>query len=213
MRGQGTSIGFGAEVRGPGRAPDRRDPARGRARGPAEVRPDPGVRRPPAGGRDARGPRRRRADRDPDQAEERAGQAVPAAVRDGGREARLHRRRAAGGRPEGDRRARPARAACARSWRPILLDTMFELPGLDGVEEVVINREVVEGRAKPLYLYGERAEGIAGTRRPERSRPPAVRAVARLPAKALEAKPVRAISAARRVANGDGVDCPSGGLG
>ena len=28
----------------------------------------------------------------------------------------------------------------------ILLDTMFELPGLDGVEEVVISREVVEGR-------------------------------------------------------------------
>ena len=32
---------------------------------------------------------------------------------------------------------------------------MFDLPGLDGVEEVVINREVAEGRAKPLYLYGK----------------------------------------------------------
>ena len=38
---------------------------------------------------------------------------------------------------------------------------MFELPSLDGVEEVVINREVVEGRAQPLYIYGERKEGIA----------------------------------------------------
>ncbi len=38
----------------------------------------------------------------------------------------------------------------------ILLETMFDLPSLDGVEEVVINREVVEGRAHPLMIYGER---------------------------------------------------------
>jgi ATP-dependent Clp protease ATP-binding subunit ClpX len=44
----------------------------------------------------------------------------------------------------------------------ILLGTMFELPSLDGVEEVVINREVAESRATPLYLYGkERAESSA----------------------------------------------------
>jgi ATP-dependent Clp protease ATP-binding subunit ClpX len=42
----------------------------------------------------------------------------------------------------------------------ILLSTMFDLPGLDNVDEVVINREVAEGRANPLYTYGkERAEG------------------------------------------------------
>jgi ATP-dependent Clp protease ATP-binding subunit ClpX len=40
----------------------------------------------------------------------------------------------------------------------ILLDTMFELPGLDGVEQVVIGPEVVEGKARPLYIYAERAE-------------------------------------------------------
>ncbi len=40
----------------------------------------------------------------------------------------------------------------------ILLDTMFELPGLEGVEEVVINGEVVEGRARPLYIYADRQE-------------------------------------------------------
>ena len=40
----------------------------------------------------------------------------------------------------------------------ILLDTMFELPGFEGVEEVVINREVVEGRAQPLMTYAERLE-------------------------------------------------------
>jgi len=38
----------------------------------------------------------------------------------------------------------------------ILLDTMFELPSLDGVEEVVVNSEVVEGRAQPLHIYSER---------------------------------------------------------
>ncbi|MCU4160449.1 ATP-dependent Clp protease ATP-binding subunit ClpX [Acidiphilium sp. AL] len=41
----------------------------------------------------------------------------------------------------------------------ILLVTMFDLPGLDSVEEVMINGEVAEGRANPLFLHGkERAE-------------------------------------------------------
>lgn len=35
----------------------------------------------------------------------------------------------------------------------ILLDTMFDLPGLTTVDEVVVNSEVVEGRADPLYTY------------------------------------------------------------
>jgi ATP-dependent Clp protease ATP-binding subunit ClpX len=38
----------------------------------------------------------------------------------------------------------------------ILLSTMFELPGLEGVSEVVISGEVAEGRAEPLYLYSEK---------------------------------------------------------
>ncbi len=38
----------------------------------------------------------------------------------------------------------------------ILLTTMFDLPGLDGVVEVVISGEVAEGRAEPLYLYSEK---------------------------------------------------------
>jgi ATP-dependent Clp protease ATP-binding subunit ClpX len=39
----------------------------------------------------------------------------------------------------------------------ILLDTMFDLPSLEGVEEVVISKEVVEGTARPLYIYADRA--------------------------------------------------------
>ena len=46
----------------------------------------------------------------------------------------------------------------------ILLDTMFDLPSLEGVEEVVISREVVEGSARPLYIYADRSDraGDAG---------------------------------------------------
>jgi ATP-dependent Clp protease ATP-binding subunit ClpX len=40
----------------------------------------------------------------------------------------------------------------------VLLDTMFDLPGLDGVEQVVVSPEVIDGKAKPLYIYGERKE-------------------------------------------------------
>ena len=44
----------------------------------------------------------------------------------------------------------------------ILLDTMFELPGLKGVEEVVIGPEVAEGGARPLRIYSDRV-GEKGT--------------------------------------------------
>jgi len=43
----------------------------------------------------------------------------------------------------------------------ILLNTMYDLPSLDGVDEVVVNREVVEGRAQPLYTYSDRRENEA----------------------------------------------------
>jgi ATP-dependent Clp protease ATP-binding subunit ClpX len=40
----------------------------------------------------------------------------------------------------------------------ILLDTMYDLPGMEGVEEVVISKEVVDGQAKPLLIYADREE-------------------------------------------------------
>jgi len=53
------------------------------------------------------------------------------------------------------------RKAGARGLRSImeilLLDTMFDLPGLEGVETVVISKQVVEGTAKPLYIFADRA--------------------------------------------------------
>ena len=53
-----------------------------------------------------------------------------------------------------------ARKTGARGLRSILegilLETMFELPTYQGVEEVVVNQEVIEGRAQPLLIYSER---------------------------------------------------------
>src|SRR6187402_158409 len=40
----------------------------------------------------------------------------------------------------------------------ILLDTMFDLPALEGVREVVISEEVVTGSARPLYIYSDRPD-------------------------------------------------------
>lgn len=52
-----------------------------------------------------------------------------------------------------------ARRTGARGLRAILesilLTTMFDLPGLKNVEEVVVNKEVAEGRAQPVYVYGK----------------------------------------------------------
>ena len=50
-----------------------------------------------------------------------------------------------------------ARKTGARGLRTIveniLLDTMFELPSTQGVEEVVVNKEVIEKEADPLLIY------------------------------------------------------------
>ncbi len=60
-----------------------------------------------------------------------------------------------------------ARKTGARGLRSImeaiLLDPMYELPGLEAVEEIVINREVVEGRAEPLYIYSDRREDVGSS--------------------------------------------------
>ena len=37
----------------------------------------------------------------------------------------------------------------------ILMNTMFDLPGLDNVEEVVVNRDVAEEKTNPVYVYGK----------------------------------------------------------
>ncbi len=59
-----------------------------------------------------------------------------------------------------------ARKTGARGLRSImediLLDTMFELPSFEGVEEVVVNAETVENGARPLFIYTDRVRDEAG---------------------------------------------------
>jgi len=56
-----------------------------------------------------------------------------------------------------------ARKTGARGLRSILesilLDTMFELPTMTSVEEVVVSADVVNGNAKPLQIHSERRNG------------------------------------------------------
>jgi ATP-dependent Clp protease ATP-binding subunit ClpX len=155
QRGKGSAMGFGADVKDPEAKRRGRDVQAARARGSPEVRPDPRIRRPPAGDRDARGSRRGGAGHDPDRAQERAREAVPAALRTRGREADLHRRCAEGHRQARDR----AQDRCARGLRSImediLLDTMFDLPSLSSVQEVVVNEEAVTSPAKPLMIHAD----------------------------------------------------------
>jgi ATP-dependent Clp protease ATP-binding subunit ClpX len=55
-----------------------------------------------------------------------------------------------------------ARKTGARGLRSImediLLDTMFDLPGAENVEEVVVNEEAVTSEAQPLMIYAERSK-------------------------------------------------------
>ena len=52
-----------------------------------------------------------------------------------------------------------ARRTGARGLRAILesilLSTMFDLPGLKNVEEVVVNKDAAENKAPPVYVYGK----------------------------------------------------------
>jgi len=60
-----------------------------------------------------------------------------------------------------------ARKTGARGLRSImediLLETMFDLPSLEGVEEVVINGDVVDGKANPLFIYSDRRDEVGST--------------------------------------------------
>ena len=58
-----------------------------------------------------------------------------------------------------------ARKTGARGLRSILehalIDTMFDLPTLDGVAKVVIDEHNIEDGAKPLLVYREQAKASA----------------------------------------------------
>jgi len=60
-----------------------------------------------------------------------------------------------------------ARKTGARGLRSImesiLLEPMFELPGLEGVESMVIGRDVIDNAARPLYIYTDRREDVGSS--------------------------------------------------
>ena len=117
-RGRSTSIGFGATGGGAGGSQAGRDFPRGRARGSAEVRPDPGIRRPACRwsrrSEDLDEPSLKRILTEPKNALVKQYQrmfemeTVDLTLADEALVARSRARRST---------ARPARAACARSWR------------------------------------------------------------------------------------------------
>ncbi|MFN3077238.1 MAG: ATP-dependent Clp protease ATP-binding subunit ClpX [Alphaproteobacteria bacterium] len=45
----------------------------------------------------------------------------------------------------------------------ILLETMFDLPDLEDAEECVVNRESVENRIKPLFIYSDRRGDVGSS--------------------------------------------------
>jgi ATP-dependent Clp protease ATP-binding subunit ClpX len=44
----------------------------------------------------------------------------------------------------------------------ILLDTMFELPTMDGVDEIMIDKDVVEGRKEPVRVFSKKGKEAPG---------------------------------------------------
>ncbi|MBI5809614.1 MAG: ATP-dependent Clp protease ATP-binding subunit ClpX, partial [Deltaproteobacteria bacterium] len=54
------------------------------------------------------------------------------------------------------------RKAGARGLRAILenvmLDTMYELPSQTNIKECIINEDVIREKARPIIVYGSKAE-------------------------------------------------------
>ena len=140
-----------------GRAPHRRNPPQGRAGGSAEVRADPGIRRPlPVIAT--------LEDLDEDALKRILTEPKNALVKQYQRLFEMENTELTFQDEALNVVAKKAieRRTGARGLRSImegiLLDTMFDLPGLDSVEQVVIGADVVEGKSRPLYIYAERNE-------------------------------------------------------
>lgn len=46
----------------------------------------------------------------------------------------------------------------------ILMDSMYDLPGHENVEKIVVNQDVAEGKTQPVYVYGnsQKGQSLAG---------------------------------------------------
>ena len=60
-----------------------------------------------------------------------------------------------------------ARKTGARGLRTILesvlLNSMYELPSMEGVSKVVVDETVIDGDAEPLMLYENQAQQATGS--------------------------------------------------
>ena len=97
-----------------------------------------------------------------------------------GVEAHLHRGRAEGGRHAARSSARPARAACARSWRASCSTPCSTCPASTASTRWWSTARWPKAARSPLYIYGERqAEQSSAADRRLRLRPLAVRRAGR----------------------------------
>ena len=128
-----------------------------RARGSDPLRHDPGIHRPSAGGFRARSARGRGLEKDSAAHEERDGEAVLEALRDGRRAAAVHARCGQGDRAKAVELKTGARALRA-IMENLMLEVMYELPQRDDVTEVVIDAGVVAGRKRPTLRRAAKGE-------------------------------------------------------
>jgi ATP-dependent Clp protease ATP-binding subunit ClpX len=63
--------------------------------------------------------------------------------------------------PSGQSPAKTGARGLRSIMEDILLDTMFELPGMENVSEVVVNEEAVTSEAKPLIIYADAKKAAA----------------------------------------------------
>ena len=156
------AIGFGREISAKRDAESAELLSERDAGGSPELRPDPRVHRPPAG-RLGGAPAEARGSRpDPDRAEERARQAVPALLQLRPHRPRLHRRRALVDRRQGarsrDRRPRPAldhrERAARRDVRAAVAQGRLQVRDHEGDD-----REGPEAHARHLGRRGRRRAG------------------------------------------------------
>ena len=155
-RTEKSGIGFAATVHSKTEKQARRGVPRGRARRPDQVRPHPRTGGPPAGGGHAG-----RTDRSTPWCRSSPSRRTrwSSSTRSCSRWTASNSRSGPSALTAIARKAL-ARKTGARGLRSImeqsLIDTMFDLPTLDGVAKVVIDEHIIEDGAKPLLVYREK---------------------------------------------------------
>ena len=149
------TLGFTAEVRGPGRARRRRPAGPGAARGPHQVRPDPRVHRPAPDDRQRQQARPRGARADPHRA-----RATPSSSSTRSSSSSTTCSSSSPPRPSTPSPTRrwsaaPAPAAPRAIIEEVLLHVMYDVPSRDDVGKVIVTDEVVNDDVAPTLVPRE----------------------------------------------------------